>query len=309
MSENFPQVEYFKALADPTRFRICAVLRDRELSVNEIVSVFSMGQSRISRHLKILADCGFISYRRDGLWSFYTLVRNGEPGALMNAISYLFETDECVQDVERAEKALRARSEGTVRYFNNVASSWDRERREILGGFDINTKVMQLLGDKKLIADLGCGSGAFASELAANGHAVIGVDSSPKMISASRDKSAERGVDLDLRIGELEHLPLRDGEVDGATVILTLHHLSNPAQALGEIARVVKSGGSLVIVDFEKHSMEEMRSRYHDLWLGFSRKEMTRWVEESSFHVDSYTKVKLDIGLSLIILCVTKGAQ
>jgi ArsR family transcriptional regulator len=66
-----------KALSDETRLRILYLLLNHELNVNEIVDVLSMGQSRISRHLKILSDAGILSCRKDGLWAFYTAAVNG----------------------------------------------------------------------------------------------------------------------------------------------------------------------------------------------------------------------------------------
>ena len=65
-------IRYFKALSDETRLRLTYVLERYELSVNELVSILEMGQSRVSRHLKILTEAGLLSSRRDGLWVFYS---------------------------------------------------------------------------------------------------------------------------------------------------------------------------------------------------------------------------------------------
>lgn len=59
-----------KALADETRLRLIGVLAAHELNVGEIVQVLGMGQSRISRHLKILMDAGLVACQRHGLWAF-----------------------------------------------------------------------------------------------------------------------------------------------------------------------------------------------------------------------------------------------
>ena len=61
---------YFKALSDETRLRLVHILLHYELSVNELVSILDMGQSRVSRHLKILTEAGLLTSRRDGLWVF-----------------------------------------------------------------------------------------------------------------------------------------------------------------------------------------------------------------------------------------------
>ncbi|HWR04144.1 MAG TPA: metalloregulator ArsR/SmtB family transcription factor, partial [Humidesulfovibrio sp.] len=70
-----------KALADETRLRLLAVLNACELNVGELVGVFGMGQPRISRHLKILAEAGLLECRREGLWAFYRAAQAG-PGRI-----------------------------------------------------------------------------------------------------------------------------------------------------------------------------------------------------------------------------------
>ena len=84
----------FKAFSDPTRQRIMNLLLNQELNVNEIMETLNMGQSRISRHLKILADAGLLTIRKDGLWSFYSAPLNGEARRFIDSVSYLFIKDD-----------------------------------------------------------------------------------------------------------------------------------------------------------------------------------------------------------------------
>ena len=62
-----------RALSDPTRLRIVALLERDELSVNELQEITRLGQSRISTHLGLLADCALVQSRRDGKRTFYKL--------------------------------------------------------------------------------------------------------------------------------------------------------------------------------------------------------------------------------------------
>src|SRR6185295_918878 len=62
-----------RALSDPTRLRIMALLERDELSVNELQEITRMGQSRISTHLGLLSDCSLVSSRREGKRTFYKL--------------------------------------------------------------------------------------------------------------------------------------------------------------------------------------------------------------------------------------------
>src|SRR4026209_2245040 len=67
-----------RALADPTRLRIMALLERDELSVNELQEITGLGQSRISTHLGQLQDAGLIQSRREGERAFYRLGQQGE---------------------------------------------------------------------------------------------------------------------------------------------------------------------------------------------------------------------------------------
>jgi ubiquinone/menaquinone biosynthesis C-methylase UbiE len=302
-------MRFLKAMSDPTRVSICAVLYGRELSVNEIVDVLAMGQSRISRHLKIIADCGILTCRRDGLWSFYTVSPDGEGRRFVDAIAYSFDCASVRHDISRAEKVLKERDAVTIKYFNGIASDWDRERREILSGYDLNGAASSLLEGAVSVADLGCGNGEISCGIARKGFTVIGIDSSPKMIGLARKKAAMMNITLDLRIGELEHLPVKDSEVDGALMALSLHHTSSPGTAIRELSRILTQGGIAIIADFTKHTNEAMRERYHDLWLGFSRQEIARWFEGADLSMKSFSRVRLSNGLTLALYKAVKGEK
>ena len=65
------QVKVFKALADETRLRLMRLLARGALNVNEIIGILEMGQSRVSRHLRILAEADLVTSRREGTWIYY----------------------------------------------------------------------------------------------------------------------------------------------------------------------------------------------------------------------------------------------
>lgn len=66
-------IDAFETLADPTRRRIVAALRNGERQVNDIVRQSGIHQSGVSRHLRILHECGFVNVRRDGQRRLYAL--------------------------------------------------------------------------------------------------------------------------------------------------------------------------------------------------------------------------------------------
>ena len=98
----------FKALSDETRLRLMGLLSRHELNVNEIVQVMEMGQPRVSRHLRLLADCGLLSSRRDGLWVFYQANRADIYSEIIDWLSRLMLEDEVLRgDIDQLEKRLQ----------------------------------------------------------------------------------------------------------------------------------------------------------------------------------------------------------
>ena len=75
-------VDTLTLLGDENRIRLCALLRERELCVTDLVRVTGMAQSRVSTHLGRLREAGFVVDRRKGAQSFYALAANGCPAAV-----------------------------------------------------------------------------------------------------------------------------------------------------------------------------------------------------------------------------------
>jgi len=294
-------LKYSKALGDETRARLINVLLKHELNVGEVVQVMEMGQSRISRHLKILAESGLVECRRDGLWAFYRAAREGDGRTFLEGVEPLFD-DEAVfgRDMARADSVVRDRTVETRRFFDAIAEDWRKLRENVLGGLDLHAEIISRLGNCGIVADLGCGSGEILSVLAGATDSVIGVDNSPKMLELAAERF-ESDPKVSLRIGELSHLPLRDAEADCAVLSLVLHHLANPAEALGEAARALGRGGSLVIAEFDSHGNEVMRSDYGDRLLGIGREEMEQMLADAGFRLERADEFSVNMGLTVIL--------
>ncbi|BCS97884.1 ArsR family transcriptional regulator [Desulfoluna limicola] len=279
---------YFKAMADSTRIRLYHILLHHEMSVNEIVALMDMGQSRISRHLKILTDCGLLTCRRDGVWAFYSAEKEGAGALVASMVESLSKDDSLIQeDLKRAEAVIRDRRLRRLKFFDDIAPRWEHLKADIIGDFDLNEALMAEIPSCQMAVDLGCGSGALMTRLAERVEQVVGVDSSPNMLKEAEKRLRVLGGGFDLRLGELEHLPMGDGEVDLAVISLALHHLDDPRLALKESCRVVAEGGHLLIAEFEQHGDESLRDRFGDRWLGFSEGEILSWLNEAGFTLES----------------------
>jgi ArsR family transcriptional regulator len=291
-------VNYFKALADETRLRLVNLSLHYELNVNEIVEVMSMGQSRISRHLKILTDNLLLTHRRDGLWNFYSVFPNGDGNHLIKSVKYLFDSDPLfLNDLKEAKRVLEERSKAMTHFFDSIADDWDKLKHEIFGDVDLNKLILDYIPSSGTIVDLGCGTGDLLPTLKGKGDRVIGVEKSTRMLAEARRRFTGDGNNIDLRIGELEHLPLREGEADIAVINMVLHHLPHPDQAFREVHRVLGKKGCFIIVDLLTHNVEGMRERYGDRWLGFAPEDIEKWLEESGFNFEKieYFDLKKDL--------------
>ncbi|MBN1833460.1 MAG: metalloregulator ArsR/SmtB family transcription factor [Deltaproteobacteria bacterium] len=293
-------LNYFKALSDFTRIRVLNILLNHELNVNEIVYLMDMSQPRISRHLKILTDAGLLECRRDGKSSFYLVPAKGPGREIIEAIQYLMEDEPLLkQDLACAENLVLARKERSVQFFDHIASRWDLLKREILGDFDLNEAVIQATPPSDVVVDLGCGTGELVEKLQYIAGRVIGVDSSSKMIELARKRVYPDREKVDLRLGELEHLPLKNEEADCAVVSMVLHHVATPDRFVSEVSRVIKNNGALVIADFDKHHDESLRQTYGDRWLGFSKDEILGFLGPNGFTMIEDRSFKIEKNLTL----------
>lgn len=298
---------YLKALADPTRIRLANILFFHELSVNELVSVMDMGQSRISRHLKILTDAGILKCRRDGVWAFYSVSDSGDGKEVMNALSPAMNMDPVLEaDLKKTDRIIEKRRKNTANFFDNVAAHWDKMKRELLGDFDLNHAVVELMENCTTALDLGCGTGELLGHLAPFADKLIGVDCSPEMLAESETKLRTKGIDVNIRLGELEHLPLRDNEADLAVLSMVLHHLTNPEDGIKEVSRILEPGGILILADFAKHDMESLRTEYGDRWLGFTDDFIEKILDKNGFRITAKKEYKLSTDL---VLNITKSVK
>jgi len=301
-------VNLFKALSDETRLRLLNLSLHHELNVNEIVRILDMGQSRISHHLKILTESGLITHRRDGLWTFYSAVSEGRGADFIQSVRYLFDLNGIYRkDLETAEIMIAERSKRTTRFFDTVADSWERLKKEIIGDLDMNRMILDSLPEVEIMVDLGCGTGDLLPVLKRKADRVIGVEKSVRMLQEARKKYGTDPGRIDIRIGELEHLPLRDGEADAAVTNMVLHHLPEPRKALLEANRILKTGGLFLIVDLMQHEDESLREGFGDHWLGFSPDLIEKWLEESGFGLEESGRFALNKGLEGFILRSVKN--
>lgn len=271
----------FRIFSDPTRVRILALLEREELAVQEIMAVLGMAQSRVSRHLAILREAGLLKDRRDGTYAFYRFVPPQDApwrDTWALVVENMRGDATAERDAAALARVMESRSERTRSFFDSVGPEWDALRKVFNDDALRARAVSRLLAPNLLVADIGTGTGILAIELARLGARVVAVDHSARMIDAARTKiAADPDLRIEFRLGEASALPLSDAEADAALAHMVLHYLPSPSEAIAEMARVVKPGGSVVVVDFVPHQHEWMREELGVSWLGFSAGEVAGW--------------------------------
>lgn len=267
-----------------------------------------IGQSRVSRHLKILAEASLLRSRRDGLWVFYSAPPAGEGREFLKALLPFFSASaQMEKDLKLAAQILEERSRKARQFFNAIAEDWDNLNHEVLQDFDFSACVRKAVPDKCGVAvDLGCGTGEVLKTLLGLAKTVIGVDGSARMLEMCRSRIGSSDLasgSVSLRIGELSHLPLADQEADFACINLVLHHLARPLDIFAEIQRVMAPGGTLFVADFLSHNDESMRASYGDHWLGFDPAEIGEALCQNGF--EPMEPVFKPVGKNLNLFMIT----
>ena len=180
-------------------------------------------------------------------------------------------------------RVLKKRQDKMRAFFDSVAGRLGRDYVPGKSWKSLAEALLRLV-PPMVIADLGAGEGAFALLLSQRAMQVIAVDNSAKMIEVAREQALRHGVkNVDYRLGDMEEIPIGDGEVDLVFFSQSLHHALHPARALEEARRILSPGGRIVILDLVKHRFEEARELYADEWLGFCEAELESMLEKAGF--------------------------
>jgi SAM-dependent methyltransferase len=274
------------ALSDATRSRMLLILERHELTVSELCSVLQLPQSTVSRHLKTLADASWVSSRRDGTSRYYTVALDERDAHTRRLWSLLRDqiatTAGADQDARRLKGVLGRRQSKSEEFFASAAGQWDRLRRELFGGASALHALPALIDPRWTVGDLGCGTGETSAALAPFVARTIAVDRSGEMLQAARRRVRDM-PNVDVRRGELEALPIADGELDAAVMILVLHHVPDPAAVLREAARTLKPGRRFVLCDMLPHDREEYKQQMGHVWLGFGDDQLRRLLGGAGF--------------------------
>jgi ArsR family transcriptional regulator len=262
-----------RAAAEPTRLRLLALAGRGAFCVSEFTEILAQSQPRLSRHLKLLCDCGLLDRVREGANVWFTLP-HGDAGALARDLVARLPDDEPILETDRrqAARVLAERARVASESFRRQGAHWDEMRALDLPAAAVEVALLALVPERDAgrLLDIGTGTGRVLELLAPRISQGVGVDASKAMLALARSRLARAGIGhCSVRLADMYRLPLAAASFDVAVMQMVLHYADDPAGVLAEAARVVRPGGRLIVVELAPHGRDELLTKLAHRWPGF----------------------------------------
>ena len=277
---------FCKAAGDELRLNILRLLRNNDYGVLELCQLLSVKQSGMSHHLKVLANAGLVVTRRDGNSIYYR--RAPEP--LDPKLKLLHQTLYATVDQLPVQAALEKRigqineerSRASREFFQQNADKFQTNQDLIASYTQYGESITEFLDSAALqhetVLEVGPGEGDFLADLSPRFDRVIALDNSAEMLARSEKLASQKKlVNVQFIHGDTRQLIRQKLAADCITLNMVLHHTPEPAQIFSDLAKVLRSGGSLLVTELCQHDQNWARESCGDLWLGFDPNDLTAW--------------------------------
>jgi ubiquinone/menaquinone biosynthesis C-methylase UbiE len=300
-----------RAAAEPTRLRLLALAGRGAFCVSEFTEILGQSQPRLSRHLKLLCDCGLLDRVREGANVWFGLP-HGEPGALArDLVARLPEDDPTLEaDRRQAARVLAERARIASESFRRQGADWDEMRALDLPAQAVEAALLALVPetDAGRLLDIGTGTGRVLELLAPRVSQGIGVDASKAMLALARSRLARPGfAHCSVRLADMYRLPLAEASFDIAVVQMVLHYAEDPPGVLAEVVRVLRPGGRLIVIDLAHHYRDDLVTKLAHRWPGFNDSDMRALLEDAGMQQNE--PVAIDGPLACRIWPATRAAD
>jgi ubiquinone/menaquinone biosynthesis C-methylase UbiE len=267
-----------RAAAEPTRLRLLALAARGAFCVSEFTEILGQSQPRLSRHLKLLCDCGLLERVREGPNVWFALP-HGEAGSLpRDLVARLPDSDPVLEaDRRQAARVLAERARVASESFRRQGADWDEMRALDLPAAEVEAALLRMVPERDVgrLLDVGTGTGRVLELLASRISQGLGVDASKAMLALARARLARPGLGhCSVRLADMYRLPFPDASFDFAVMQMVLHYAEEPPGALAEAARVLRPAGRLIVIDLAQHGREDLLGRLAHRWPGFGDDEM-----------------------------------
>lgn len=282
-----------RAIAEPTRLRLIALLGREELTVTEICRVIGQSQPRTSRHLRLLVDAGVLERAPEGAFVYYRLAEDSSAAELAHRLASLSPPTDAViaADLAALSRVRQARIEAAIAYRTAHADELEGLRDLYVGEAAVERALLDMLigeGPIGRLLDIGTGSGRILELLAPHTEQSVGLDVDHDMLQLARAALGEAQLSrAAVRHGDLHRPPFESGSFDVAVMHHVLHLLDDPGAAITDAARLLQPGGRLLVADFATHDLEHLRADHGHRCLGIDDKEMLTWAVQAGLDVES----------------------
>ena len=269
-----------RAAAEPTRLRLLALAARGAYCVSEFTEILGQSQPRLSRHLKLLCDCGLLERVREGANVWFALP-HGEPGSLARDLVARLPDGDPVLDADRrqAARVLAERARVASESFRRQGADWDEMRALDLPAAAVEEALLELVPqqDAGRLLDIGTGTGRVLELLAPRISQGVGIDASKAMLALARARLARPGLGhCSVRLADMYRLPFPDASFELAVLQMVLHYAEDPSGVLAEVGRVLRPAGRLIVIDLAQHGRDDLLTRLAHRWPGFSDEAMHR---------------------------------
>ncbi len=297
MPDLSAMTELLKAMGEPTRLRILALLTKGDLTVSDLTSVLGQSQPRVSRHLKLLGEAGLVTRHQEGSWAWFRMAEAGVPREIADSVVSRLKADSngMARDAERLNAVRRERQAQAASYFARNAAEWDALRKLHVPDDAVEAAMLAAIAGRRIdtMLDLGTGTGRLLELFAPVYRTGLGIDMSREMLAVARAKLEAAGVThAAVRQGDVTAPPVDAGRYDLVTVHQVLHYLDEPQVVIAEAARALRPEGTLLIVDFAPHGLDYLRESHAHQRLGFSDEQIAQWCGEAGLRHVSATAFK-----------------
>ena len=274
-----------KMFADATRVRLLALLEHEELTVAELSAITRLAQPRVSTHLSKLKEAGLVRDRRSGVSAYYRFddaALDAPQRALWKTLREGSDDPLLRQDAERVPGVLAMRA-ADQNWADSVAGDMERHYSPGRTWEAMARSALPLLepGD---VLDIASGDGVLAELMAPHSNRYVCLDASSKVVAAATER-LRRLPNVEVREGDMHALPLDDATFDLVALMHALTYAAHPAQAVAEAARVLRTGGRLLLTSLARHEHRAVVESFGHVNLGFSEKDLRRFVTKAGLEI------------------------
>ncbi|HVY18004.1 MAG TPA: metalloregulator ArsR/SmtB family transcription factor [Rhodopila sp.] len=292
-----------RAAAEPTRLRLLALAARGAFCVMEFTEILGQSQPRLSRHLKLLCDCGLLDRVREGTNVWFALP-TGDEGALARDLVARLPADDPVLEADRrqAARVLAERARVASESFRRQGADWDEMRALDLPAQAVEDALLALIPEdsQARLLDIGTGTGRVLELLAPRVRQALGVDASKAMLALARARLSGPGfAHVAVRQADMYRLPLADRSFDAVVLQMVLHHAEDPGGAVREAARVLAPGGRLLIIDLLEHDRSDLTAKLAHRWPGFSDAAIGRMADAAGVTMGAPVSVEAELPIRI----------